>query len=307
MEPRCPFLKEQKMAFCKAFPVRKMLPYDRLCVEENICFRGGYGTCAVYQSKEGGASHGNSPRNRKACPYLEIEEVLFCGVYPVKKMIPSSAFRLECPCTTSAYKGCHAYRQIADGDRAGEPTRGKVRGFLLDDTVYYHRCHLWMQRHDGRVRLGLDDLGQWLLGDIERINVPRLGRWIRREQTLLQIRTPYGTATIPSPLEGKVVAINPETSRDATLLAADPYGAGWLVELAPKEGLDRLASQEGFISGRDARSWLEQEVDRLHSLIETEIGVTMGDGGEVIPNLPPSITKRQWHKLVDTFLARKEE
>ena len=307
METRCPFLKDQKVAFCKGFPIRKLLPYDRLYLQDNICMKKEeHRNCPIYRDKEGERVSGHSS-NKKVCPYLELEEVLFCGVYPLKKMIPSSAFKLECPCTTETYIDCPAYRQIAQGDDASSEGT-TVRGFLLDDTVYYHRGHLWLQRVNGKMRLGLDDFGQWLLGDIEKITFPRRKERVGRSQALLRISCSHGTAEIASPLSGTVVEVNESVRQDSSLINADPYGEGWLIELRlAKDDLDRLEQQsEGFYSGRNVHRWLENEVDRLHDVLETEIGVTMGDGGQLTSNLRDAITTKQWSILIKTFLERKE-
>jgi glycine cleavage system H protein len=306
METRCPFLKDQKVAFCKAFPIRKMLPYNRLYVQDNICIHEEHLNCPVYRDKEYERASSHSS-NKKVCPYLEVEEVIFCGVYPVKKMIPSSAFKLECPCTTETYIDCPAYQQIARGDVA--PSEGAtIRGFLLDETVYYHRGHLWLQRVNGKVRLGLDDFGQWLLGDIEKITFLRQQERVKRSQSLLRISCSHGTAEIASPLSGIVTAVNDEARRNSSLISTDPYGEGWLVELRlAKRELDRLEQRGGgFFSAPDARRWLEDEVDRLRNVLETEIGVTMGDGGQLTSNLRNAITDKQWNLLIKTFLEKKE-
>jgi glycine cleavage system H protein len=306
METQCPFLKDEKVAFCKAFPMRKMLPYDRLCLKDNICMTEEYRNCPIHRDKEVERTSGHSS-HKKVCPYMEVEEVLFCGVYPVKKMIPSSAFKLECPCTTAAYIDCPAYRQLAHGD-VGLSEMSSVRGFLVDDTVYYHRGHLWLQRINGKVRLGLDDFGQWLLGDIENITFPRRKERVERSQPFLQISCSHGTAEIASPLSGTVVKINEGVYQDSSLIRTDPYGAGWLVELLLAKGeVDRLKRRgEEFLPAPDARRWLKDEVDRLHHVLETEIGVTMSDGGQLTGNLLDAITKKQWDQLIKAFLKRKE-
>jgi glycine cleavage system H protein len=306
METQCPFLKDEKVAFCKAFPMKKMLPYDRLYHGDNICMTEEHGNCPIYHDKEVERISGHSG-HKKACPYMEVEEVLFCGVYPVKKMIPSSAFKLECPCTTAAYVDCPAYRQIALGDVALSEM-ATVRGFMVDDTVYYHRGHLWLQRINGKVRLGLDDFGQWLLGDIENITFPPRRERVKRRQPFLQISCSHGTAEIASPLSGTVVEINEGVYQDSSLISTDPYGAGWLVELLLAKGeVDRLKRRgEEFLSAPEARGWLKNEVDRLHYVLETEIGVTMSDGGQLTGNLLDAITKKQWDQLIKTFLKREE-
>ena len=306
METQCPFLKDEKVVFCKAFPMRKMLPYDRLCLKDNICMTEEHANCPIHCSKEGALPVGHSG-HKKVCAYMEVEEVIFCGVYPVKKMIPSSAFKLECPCTSEAYIDCPAYRQIAHGDVALSE-RASIRGFLLDDTVCYYRGHLWLQRVNGNLRLGLDDFGQWLLGDIKNITFPRHKEQVRRGKTLLQISCSHGMNEIVSPLSATVVEINKDVCHDCSLINTDPYGAGWLLELrVTKDESDRLGRQEeGFLSPSATRRWLKDEVDRLHHVLKTEIGVTMSDGGEFTKNLLDAVTKKQWHLLIKTFLERKE-
>ncbi|MBW2038826.1 MAG: glycine cleavage system protein H [Deltaproteobacteria bacterium] len=304
METRCPFLKEEKVAFCKAFPIRKMLPFDRLYLKDNLCFGKDHTQCPIYQEKEGSKVSG-----RKVCPFLEVEAMIYCEVYPVKKMIPSSAFRLECPCTTEAYIDCPAYQRIAQGDLpSSEDEAITVRGFLLDDTVYYHKVHIWLQRVDGKLRVGLDDFGQWLLGQIEEVTLPCQGGRVEPAHPLVRVSCAQGTAEIPSPLSGTVVGVNEGLRRDSSLINTDPYGQGWLLEVQPVKGelarLDRQA--EGFFSGREARNWLEKEVDRLHCILQTEIGVTMSDGGELLRDLQEVIDPQQWGILIKTFLERKE-
>jgi glycine cleavage system H protein len=307
MEKQCPFLRTQKMAFCKAFPVRKMLPYDQLYLEDNICMKAEHLTCPVYRGKDAEFAYDN-PGAQKRCPSLEVDEVVFCGVYPVKKMIPSSAFKLECPCTTAAYSECPAYRQLAEGDLAADGAK-TVRGFLLDDRASYHEGHLWLQQIDGKVRLGLDDFGQWLLGNIEKISFPRRQDKVVRRQPLLWISGTHGTVEITAPLSGTVLEVNEGARRDGSSISTDPYGKGWLLELLPaKNEVTRLGSRhEGFFHAPEARAWLEKEVDRLHRVLQSDIGVTMGDGGQLTRNLPDTITRKQWELLIKTFLERKEK
>jgi glycine cleavage system H protein len=154
----------------------------------------------------------------------------------------------------------------------------------------------------------LDDFGQWLLGDIEKITFPRLKKQVGRSQTLVQISCAHGTAEITSPLSGTVVEINEEVCRDCSLISTDPYGEGWLMKLLlAKDESDRLKQQgEMLLSPSEARRWLKTEVDRLHYVLETEVGVTMSDGGQLTSNLLVAITKEQWDLLIKTFVGRKE-
>jgi glycine cleavage system H protein len=306
MGTQCPFLKDEKVVFCKAFPMRKMLPYDRLYLKEHICVTEEHSKCPIHCNKETD-SITDHPSHKKVCPFMEVEDVLFCGVYPVKKMIPASAFKLECPCTSAAYSGCPAYRQIAHGDDAYRDV-ATVRGFLVDDKFRYHRGHLWLQRINRDVRLGLDDFCQWLLGDIKNISFPSHGELVRRGKTLLRISCSHGMTEIVSPLSATIMEINEHVCHDYSLINTDPYGAGWLLKMrvSQDEG-DRLERrEEGFLPPSATRGWLKDEIDRLHHVLKTEIGVTMSDGGEITKNLLDAVTKKQWQILIKVFLKRKE-
>jgi hypothetical protein len=44
----CPHLKEVVMLFCQAYPVKKMVPLDRLA-SANPCLSGGFEQCPLYR------------------------------------------------------------------------------------------------------------------------------------------------------------------------------------------------------------------------------------------------------------------
>jgi hypothetical protein len=44
----CPHLKEVVMLFCRAYPVKKMVPLDRLA-SANPCLGGDFEQCPLYQ------------------------------------------------------------------------------------------------------------------------------------------------------------------------------------------------------------------------------------------------------------------
>ncbi len=305
METRCPFLQDQRVAFCKASHFRKMLPYDRLYINDLICLKEEHRACPIYTEKEGDKTYRRG-KHHKGCPYLEVEGVLFCSVYPVKKMIPSSAFKLECPCTTDSYIDCPAYQQIARGDVQAE--RSRVRGFLFDETRYYYRCHIWLERINGCVRLGLDDFGRFLLGDIKAITF-LISKKVARNQPFVRIKCSQGTVEIAAPVEGTVLEINSALGKNINLLKTSPYEEGWLVLLKISEDeLNRICKlSKEFIAPAEARRWLEGEVDRLHSLLGTQIGVTLGDGGQFTSDFYRLVTPAQWGLLIKTFLEGKEE
>jgi hypothetical protein len=67
----CPHLKEVVMVYCDAFPVKKMVPLDRLvsadpCLTQHFERCPFYGQCAAEPAEKGEASPAESPTRREA-------------------------------------------------------------------------------------------------------------------------------------------------------------------------------------------------------------------------------------------------
>jgi len=297
---RCPFLKEQKVALCRAYPIRKMLPVDRLCSEDAVCFNGEFGRCPIFPDR--GAGHSGA---RKVCPYLEVDMVMYCEVSPVKKMIPSSAFRLETPCMTDAFVHCPTYQKMVwgDGERGVSRRLTSVRGVMVEDGLYYHASHTWRRPVDGTVRVGMDDFAQRLLGPIDRVVLPAEGTKVATGRVLVRVRCAERVVRLRSPVSGRVVARNVALSEDPVPVHGDPYGRGWLLEVQPDAADGPLAT--GMYYGPDAALWMEGEVARLQASLHAPVGVTMGDGGLVTANIRAALPASQWDRIVRHFLEKR--
>ena len=295
-EVRCPFLKEEKVAFCRGYPIRKMIPFNRLYLKENLCLTEEYHRCPVYQERGEVRVSGE----RKVCPFLELVSVTYCDLYPVKKMIPASTFRLESLCTTENYIHCPICQKVISGN-GPLGGGGGVRGFSFRGDLLYHPSHTWLKGEGERVRIGLDDFAQRLLGGIEGVVLPLEGEEVALGNPLLVLKGGGREVNLPSPLEGVILQRNREVEKRPRLINTDPYGRGWLVEMRPRgEG-----ASSGYLSGAQAEEWLSKEVDRLHYILRTEIGVTVSDGGELGMDLRGALQPHQWELLIQVFLGGK--
>ncbi len=100
------------MVFCKAFPLKKMLPLDRVFDKENICMKKDYVSCPLYREK----MVGDQPQSR-ICHYLGTENIVYCRLSPVKRMIPVYSLKFEGPCSNGTYESCPSYRKMLEGDQ----------------------------------------------------------------------------------------------------------------------------------------------------------------------------------------------
>ncbi len=308
-EVRCPFLKEERVAFCRAFPVRKMLPFDKIYAKESLCFKESHTNCPIFKeavSNRSGKERMEAKTRSSICPFLEVEHVIYCEVYPVKKMIPASSYKLECPCNTEKYVECSVYQRMVQGDLYEQgKTITTVYGFLIEDTLYYCSGHTWFKWLDDDVKIGLDDFGQSLIGTIDKVIMPKPGDEVDAYEPFIKLISKGESIELLSPLSGTVVEVNRYVCENTSLMNLDPYGDGWLIRLKPKKEVrgDEIDNLK-LIKGEEARKWLEKEVDKLHQILQTEVGITMADGGDLIRNIH-EVLGEKWSILIRNFF-RKE-
>ena len=112
-----------------------------------------------------------------------------------------------------------------------------------DDRRYTDQ-HEWalVQGNDGTgtvVRVGITDHAQDALGDIVFVQLPAVGDEVGPGTPIGEVESTKSVSDVYAPVSGVVAAVN-ETLDDAPeTINADPYGAGWLVEIrVPGEGGD---------------------------------------------------------------------
>lgn len=174
-----------------------------------------------------------------------------------------------------------------------------VQGCRVEPDLFYHRNHLWARIEEGgMVRAGLDDFGQRILGRVYLVSLPAPGTVIRARAQCLRLTHQSGVCALAAPFDGKVKEVNSKLLQRPALMNRDPFGEGWLMLIEPddlKPGLKRL------MYGEPVRDWLQQEIEKLHSLINEEQS-TMNDGGRLTPEFMSELTSSQRNRVIDSFL-----
>ena len=100
----------------------------------------------------------------------------------------------------------------------------------------YTRDHEWAQRSGDRVRVGISDYAQDALGDIVYVSVPEEGAHVEAGGPLGEVESTKSVSEIYAPVTGEVVAVNGALADAPELMNSDPYGAGWICEIAAVDG-----------------------------------------------------------------------
>jgi glycine cleavage system H lipoate-binding protein len=183
------------------------------------------------------------------------------------------------------------------GDRASG--LGQVGHLRWRRGNYYTPGHLWLRpRSAGRLRIGLDDVAQRVLPEVDEVTLPAAGTVLKKGDVLGLIRCFNGAVALRAPVAGVVAAVNEAVREVPALLHRDPYRRAWLVDVRP-DGSDHTR----LPSGRQARAWLAREDDRLTCFLEHQLGIAAADGGEAM--VPPHrlLSPEQWDAVLKGFLS----
>ncbi len=125
----------------------------------------------------------------------------------------------------------------------------------------YSEADVWARRAGNHVRIGVTDYLQQKSGDVAFVTAKEIGTVVAADEELAALETIKVDLVIPSPLAGRIVAVNEALAAHPELVNSDPYGEGWLVDVAPSDMADyeRLASAESYAPKMQARAELERQ------------------------------------------------
>ncbi len=133
--------------------------------------------------------------------------------------------------------------------------------FRVANDCRYSSADMWAKRKDTRIRVGLTDFLQQKSGDVAFVNLKELGTLLAANDEVASLETIKVDLIIPTPLAGKIVAINDALIAHPELVNSDPYGEGWLVEIEPNNltDYDELWDAETYLPQMQARAERERE------------------------------------------------
>jgi glycine cleavage system H protein len=125
---------------------------------------------------------------------------------------------------------------------------------VIPEDLRYTAEHEWVAGDgSGPVRVGITHYAQDALGDIVFVDLPEEGAQVAAGDSLGEIESTKSVSEIYAPISGTVVSRNATLSDEPELINAEPYAAGWLVEIAP----DDPAAVDGLLDAAAYRALTE--------------------------------------------------
>lgn len=187
---------------------------------------------------------------------------------------------------------------------------GFLPPFQFRSHCFYGSNHLWLRvERGGVVRLGLDDFGQQLLGQIYSVGLPEVGETLN-DVSSVELVNQLGAFESRLLIQGRVLWRNPELEARPALVNRDPYGEGCFLMIEPDD-LRRDLGQRRF--GEEASKWLSDEAGDLAAALirltdewRPGVGVTLPDGGRPAVDLLALVRREEaFRPVAERFLGPK--
>lgn len=119
----------------------------------------------------------------------------------------------------------------------------------IPQDLKYTKSHEWAQMSiDDTVRVGITDYAQRALGDMVYVELPKIGRNYAAGAECAVVESVKSASDLYCPLAGEVIEVNEALNERPELVNQDPYGAGWIFRLRPKDPHDfnKLLNADGY-------------------------------------------------------------
>jgi glycine cleavage system H protein len=116
------------------------------------------------------------------------------------------------------------------------------------DHLKYTNDHEWILIEAGVGTVGITEYAQGELGDIVFVDLPKVGRVVKKGESFGTIEAVKAVSDLYAPVSGEVVGVNEELEKRSEIVNKDPYQTGWMIKL-------KVSSQEELGSLLDAQKY----------------------------------------------------
>jgi glycine cleavage system H protein len=120
------------------------------------------------------------------------------------------------------------------------------------DKLLFAKTHEWVAIADegGRkiATMGLTDFAVQALTDLVFIELPKVGRQVKAEESFAEVESVKAVSDVYSPVSGEVIAVNESLPDNLETLSNDPYGKGWIakIKVTDESSLKKLMDHAAY-------------------------------------------------------------
>lgn len=166
---------------------------------------------------------------------------------------------------------------------------------------YFHPGHVWaLVGKSDVVTVGVDDFAQHVIGELDEVGLPLLGKSLKQGEPFVTLRRGKRTLVQVAPLSGVVVGVNEKLTHDPKIINRSVYERGWIGKLQPTNLRTELRN---LLKGAFAERWEESVRAQLIQWFTPNVGLVIQDGGHMIQNIGDLLEDEEWDRLTKEFFS----
>jgi len=95
----------------------------------------------------------------------------------------------------------------------------------------YTETHEWLKLKGDTAKVGITDHAQSELTDIVFVELPQVGKEVKKGDEICVVESVKSVSEIYSPVSGKILNVNKKLEDVPETINKSPYDDGWLVEI----------------------------------------------------------------------------
>ena len=114
-------------------------------------------------------------------------------------------------------------------------------------TTLFTPDHEWIRVEGDIATIGVTDYAQSQLGDVVFVELPKIGRQLKKAEAAAVVESVKAASDISAPIAGEIVAVNDDVVNSPESINADAY-ANWLFKIKPADvsALDGLLDAAAY-------------------------------------------------------------
>lgn len=115
-------------------------------------------------------------------------------------------------------------------------------------TTKFTTDHEWLKIDGNIATVGITDYAQQQLGDIVFVELPKVGRNVKKAEAAAVVESVKAASDVYAPLTGEIVEVNTALAAEPALVNSDPMQAAWFfkVKIADPNELDGLMDEAAY-------------------------------------------------------------
>jgi len=175
----------------------------------------------------------------------------------------------------------------------------------LPNGVFLQPSFTWTKLLDsGNLLMGIHPVILGLIGQPDEIEMLKNGQGVKKGETLLKIHKGERVLDVVAPINGTITGLNDQVIEDSTV---EMVSQNWIYSIKPENVAAELPK---WMIADKAKNWINEKYAQMkrffqESVTQTDMGITMADGGDLPFGILSQFDEKIWHKFENDFCQQK--